>query len=94
MSYDPATIGGAGPGTRQGTAKGGRIQAVKTMARRTPREDDARHKAGGSSLTGESAVSPRVTFRITPDVRDRAAKIAEHDGKTISQLAREALKHE
>jgi predicted HicB family RNase H-like nuclease len=36
-------------------------------------------------------MSPRVSFRVTPGVRERAAIIAEREGKTISQLAREAL---
>jgi predicted HicB family RNase H-like nuclease len=53
--------------------------------------EDVRRKAGRPSLTGEAATSPRVSFRLTPDVRDRAAAIAEREGKTISQLAREAL---
>lgn len=53
--------------------------------------EDVRRKVGRPSLTGQAAVSPRVTFRLTPDVRDRAAAIAEREGKTISQLAREAL---
>ena len=53
--------------------------------------DDVRRRSGRPSLTGEAAVSPRVTFRLPPDIRDRAAAIAEREGKTISQLAREAL---
>jgi predicted HicB family RNase H-like nuclease len=53
--------------------------------------DDVRRKAGRPSLTGASAVSPRVSFRVTPEVRDRAAAIATEEGKTISELAREAL---
>jgi len=53
--------------------------------------EDVRRKVGRPSLTGQAVVSPRVTFRLTPDVRDRAAAIAEREGKTISQLAREAL---
>ncbi len=53
--------------------------------------DEVRRRVGRPSLTGESAVSPRITFRITPAVRDRAAAIAAHEGKTVSQLAREAL---
>lgn len=53
--------------------------------------EDVRRKVGRPSLTGQTGVSPRVTFRLTPDVRDRAAAIAEREGKTISQLAREAL---
>lgn len=52
---------------------------------------DVRRKAGRPSLTGEAAASPRVSFRLTPDVRDRAAALAEREGKTVSQLAREAL---
>jgi predicted HicB family RNase H-like nuclease len=53
--------------------------------------DDVRRKAGRPSLTGASALSPRVSFRVTPEVRDRAAAIATEEGKTISELAREAL---
>ena len=53
--------------------------------------DEVRRRVGRPSLTGEAAASPRITFRITPAVRDRAAAIAAHEGKTVSQLAREAL---
>ncbi len=53
--------------------------------------NDVQRKAGRPSLTGASAVSPRVSFRLTPEVRDRAAAIATEEGKTISELAREAL---
>lgn len=53
--------------------------------------DEVRRRAGRPSLTGEAAASPRITFRITPGVRDRAAEIAAREGKTVSQLAREAL---
>lgn len=52
---------------------------------------DVRGRGGRPSLTGDAAVSPRVSFRVTPDVRDRAAAVAEREGKTVSQLAREAL---
>ena len=53
--------------------------------------DEVRNRGGRPSLTGEAAISPRVSFRLTPDIRDRAAALAEREGKTISQLAREAL---
>lgn len=53
--------------------------------------DDVRRKVGRPSLTGAAAASPRVSFRVTPEVRDRAAAIASDEGKTISELAREAL---
>jgi predicted HicB family RNase H-like nuclease len=52
---------------------------------------DVRRKVGRPSLTGEAAASPRVSFRLSPEVRARAAALAEREGKTISQLAREAL---
>ena len=47
---------------------------------------------GRPSLTGEPQHSPRVTFRLDPEVRDKAAERAEREGKTVSELAREALK--
>ena len=53
--------------------------------------EEVRRRGGRPSLTGEAAVSPRIAFRVTPGVRDRAAQIAAQEGKTISQLAREAL---
>jgi predicted HicB family RNase H-like nuclease len=53
--------------------------------------EEVRRRAGRPSLTGEAAASPRISFRITPGVRDRAAEIAAREGKTVSQLAREAL---
>jgi predicted HicB family RNase H-like nuclease len=53
--------------------------------------EEVRRKGGRPSLTGDASVSPRVSFRVTPGVRERAAIIAEREGKTISQLAREAL---
>ncbi|SDX64979.1 hypothetical protein SAMN05661080_00670 [Modestobacter sp. DSM 44400] len=53
--------------------------------------EEVRRRGGRPSLTGEAATSPRIVFRVTPSVRDRAAEIAAREGKTISQLAREAL---
>ena len=53
--------------------------------------EEVRRRGGRPSLTGDAAVSPRITFRVTPGVRDRAAQIAAREGKTVSQLAREAL---
>lgn len=48
-------------------------------------------RAGRPSLTGRSAVSPQVTFRVTPELRERAELLAEKRGTTVSGLAREAL---
>ena len=53
--------------------------------------DEVRRRGGRPSLTGRGAVSPRIAFRVDPRVRDSAAQIADREGKTISQLAREAL---
>jgi predicted HicB family RNase H-like nuclease len=53
--------------------------------------DEVRRRGGRPSLTGQAAVSPRIAFRVDPRVRDSAAQIADREGKTISQLAREAL---
>ena len=47
---------------------------------------------GRPSLSGESQHSPRVTFRLDPEERDKATERAEREGKTVSELAREALK--
>jgi predicted HicB family RNase H-like nuclease len=53
--------------------------------------DRARRAAGRPSLSGKAAASPQIAFRVAPAVRDRAARVAAQEGKTISQLAREAL---
>lgn len=46
---------------------------------------------GRPSLTGDTAPSPQVTFRLTGSLRQQAQARAENEGKTISALAREAL---
>lgn len=48
-------------------------------------------KAGRPSLAGGSGVSPQVTFRLSPSVRERAEQLAAARGTTVSALAREAL---
>lgn len=48
-------------------------------------------RVGRRSLAGGAGTSPRVNFRVTPDVFQRAAERAEREGKTISEVAREAL---
>lgn len=51
----------------------------------------ARRSGGRPSLSGTSTRSPQIAFRVPADVRDRAARAAADEGKTVSQLAREAL---
>lgn len=53
--------------------------------------EQVRRSVGRPSLSGEAVASPQIAFRVAPSVRDRAAEIAAREGKTISQLAREAL---
>lgn len=52
---------------------------------------EVRRVGGRPSLSGESARSPQIAFRVPPEVRERAARVAAAEGKTVSQLAREAL---
>lgn len=53
--------------------------------------DQLRRSSGRPSLSGQAAASPQIAFRVTSAVRDRAAEVAAKEGKTISELAREAL---
>jgi predicted HicB family RNase H-like nuclease len=53
--------------------------------------EQVRRGSGRPSLSGQARTSPQIAFRVPQSVRDRAAEIAEREGKTISQLAREAL---
>lgn len=46
---------------------------------------------GRPSLSGSRERSPQIAFRVPPTVRDRAVEIAAREGKTVSELAREAL---
>jgi hypothetical protein len=46
---------------------------------------------GRPSLDGSRGSSPRVSFRVTDELRERAETEAERRGCTVSQLAREAL---
>jgi hypothetical protein len=55
-------------------------------------DDDVRRVGGRPSLSGKAARSPQIAFRVPPEVRERAAEVAAAEGKTVSQLAREALK--
>jgi len=53
--------------------------------------EQARRAAGRPSLSGTATTSPQIAFRVASTVRDRAAEIAAHEGRTLSPLAREAL---
>jgi len=53
--------------------------------------EKVRRSTGRPSLSGHAAPSPQIAFRVPQSVRDQAAEIASREGKSISQLAREAL---
>lgn len=46
---------------------------------------------GRPSLTGAQGHSPQVTFRVTPELRAKAAAEAARQGRRVSDVAREAL---
>jgi len=48
-------------------------------------------RVGRPSLGGSAGSSPRVNFRITDSLHQRALERAGREGKTVSELAREAL---
>ena len=51
----------------------------------------AAKRAGRKSLGGTGGTSPRVNFRMTAELQARAQARAEREGKTVSEIAREAL---
>jgi predicted HicB family RNase H-like nuclease len=46
---------------------------------------------GRPSLTGASQHSPQVSFRLTPQMKQQATRLAEQRGMSVSSLARQAL---
>lgn len=48
-------------------------------------------RVGRKSLAGSRGSSPRVNFRMTAELQARAQARAEREGKTVSEIAREAL---
>ena len=50
-------------------------------------------RVGRKSLDGGVGKSPRVNFRMTAELQARARKRATREGKTVSEIARDALEH-
>ena len=48
-------------------------------------------RRGRPSLTGRGRHSPQVSFRVPEDLARRATELAEQQGKSLSELGREAL---
>lgn len=53
--------------------------------------EDVHTYVGRPSLTSPGEHSPQVSFRVPAKVRDAAQARAAREGKTISQIARDAL---
>lgn len=51
----------------------------------------AAKRVGRKSLGGARGSSPRVNFRMTSELQARAQARADREGKTVSEIAREAL---
>lgn len=51
----------------------------------------ASRSVGRPSLSYSGKQSPHVSFRVSEDTRARAERRARAEGKTVSQVAREAL---
>ena len=48
-------------------------------------------RRGRPSLTGRGRRSPQVSFRVSEAMARRAADLAKQEGKSLSELGREAL---
>lgn len=48
-------------------------------------------RVGRPSISGADGISPRVSFRLPSEVRERAEEVAAQRGMTVSGLARQAL---
>ncbi|MHB8244038.1 MAG: ribbon-helix-helix protein, CopG family [Acidimicrobiales bacterium] len=53
--------------------------------------EKARRAGGRPSLCGATVHSPQLASRVPAEVRERAARVADREGKNVSQLARELL---
>jgi hypothetical protein len=51
----------------------------------------AAKRVGRKSLGDTGGTSPRLNFRMTAELQARAQARAEREGKTVSEIAREAL---
>jgi hypothetical protein len=55
--------------------------------------DDARRAAGRPALDGASQGSPRIAFRVPERVKAELEAIATQEGKTFSEVSREAIEN-
>ncbi|MGH2955147.1 MAG: CopG family transcriptional regulator [Solirubrobacterales bacterium] len=83
-------------GSKHKTKSGKEIspEVAETLADEAERGYDLskarRRRVGRPSLAGRGA-SPRVSFRATPELYRAAQRQAKKEGRTLSDLAREAV---
>lgn len=61
------------------------------LAQEIATEALAKARPGRPSLTGTGRHSPAISFRVPDDVREAVEQLAASEGKSVSQLARDAL---
>nr|HET7120918.1 ribbon-helix-helix domain-containing protein [Solirubrobacterales bacterium] len=69
-------------------------EVAEELAEEAERGYDLEHlerRFVGRPSLGQSGVSPRVSFRAPSDLYDAAWKRADKEGRSLSDLAREAL---
>ncbi|MEU8278541.1 ribbon-helix-helix protein, CopG family [Microbispora bryophytorum] len=97
MSWTGAVTERENAGRRTDRRGGKRKKARGIRQLRVPAEHGARagraarRTVGRPSLTAPGRRSPQVTFRLSPEEKAAARALAEREGKTVSQLAREAF---
>ena len=91
MQLSPLDVGVPGLLTSQPRRRRSRRDHSEDYARRAAEYDTAAVRRGRRSLTGGSIHSPRVSFRVPESLRTAAEEAAAREGKSVSELAREAL---
>lgn len=79
--------------TRSGTVITEEIaeQMAEEIERNPPDPSTLRRRYVGRPSLGPGGHSPRVSFRASPDLYEAAWKRADKEGRSLSDLAREAL---
>lgn len=60
-----------------------------TMQRLAEAKEESRR--GGRPSLGEKGHSPVISFRLPPELRERAREVAANEGRTVSAMARDVL---
>lgn len=61
------------------------------MAPKKPVSAEPAPRVGRRSLAGGTGVSPVIAFRLSPELRAEAERVAAQEGCSLSELARHAL---